>query len=139
MIHMVILLLLLSVLAIEDFRHSSIPMVELAVFYVVCIVIAIWHGNGMEFRLVGIGGLITIGCLMFSTLTGMFGKADAVIIGGICTAEGIIVGIQMFLVAITLMSFYSIVLLLRKKIRMKSEVPFVPFLFLAWMGVVACV
>lgn len=134
----VILIVILFLLSIEDIRHKSIRLWEL----IICICISISYS--CFFNLYGLKHMI-IGILFFCILlwinarTKCFGMADILVIFILNCVKGIIFSMVVFGMAITLAAVVNLFLYIRKKVQLKSTIPFIPYISICTLGAIICV
>jgi len=119
----------------QDIKKKSVSLKSIIVFSIVGAVINVAITNISLFdMLLGITvglGVILIGRLMKDGI----GAGD----GAVLSSIGILIGGKMcllvFIMAITISAAVAIVLLVFKKIKMKQELPFIPYILCAYMWV----
>lgn len=137
---MVVLLIGCFSLAISDIRYKSVSVIHILIVAAVSVLSTLIDcdmGRSMFYKM--LGGLIS-GTILFVilSLSGLMGKADGIMFIVTGCVTGFITMIQVFIVAITILSIYAAVLLISHKIQPKQEIPFLPFLFLSLLGVTLC-
>lgn len=133
----IILLICMLTMSIEDVRYKSIPVWQVGTMLLVFVIYMLYfHDFGMENVLIG----VTVGTLLLAIcrMTGWLGVGDGIVIGIICVFMGWLFAAQIFIMAITLMSLTSMILLTFKIVKIKYEMPFIPYLFVSAVGVLAC-
>jgi Flp pilus assembly protein protease CpaA len=125
------------VISIEDVRYKSVPVWQLgAMLLAFGMYMWIFRDANIENMIAGI--MIGLFLIFISRATGWIGVGDGIVIGIVCALMGWLFVTQMFIIAVTLMSLTSMLLLMFKVVKMKYEIPFVPYMFLSAMGVLAC-
>lgn len=133
-----ILLVVLFFLSIEDIRYKSIRLWEL----IICICISISYS--CFFNLYGLKHMV-ISILLFCILlwinavTKCFGIADILVIFVLNCVKGIIFSLVVFGMAITLAAVVNLFLYIRKKVQLKSTIPFIPYISICTLGAIICV
>lgn len=133
-----ILLVVLFFLSIEDIRYKSIRLWEL----IICICISISYS--CFFNLYGLKHMV-ISILLFCILlwinavTKCFGIADILVIFVLNCVKGIIFSLVVFGMAITLAAVVNFFLYIRKKVQLKSTIPFIPYISICTLGAIICV
>lgn len=138
MVFYIVLGIVLFLLSVEDIKTKRISFIKLAGF--IPIVIMQWS-FGVNLSLIQIVGgiLLGVGVILLSYVTqGKIGLAD-----GICLMFlGEILGFTdvcfIFIVALFLVVGVAVILLVLKKAKWKTELPFLPFLFLGYVSVLLC-
>lgn len=137
MIKTIILLVCMLVISIEDARCKSVPVWQLgAMLLAFGMYMWIFQDANIENMVAGI--MIGLFLIFISRATGWIGVGDGIVIGIVCAFMGWLFVTQMFIIAVTLMSLTSMLLLMFKVVKMKYEIPFIPYMFLSAMGVLAC-
>lgn len=128
-----ILFLFLLICAVWDLRHKAIPLW-------VCLgglaSTAVWQFFTREMDMAGILGGILIGIFLLAagTITkGQIGSGDGIVF----IITGIVLGMRdnfLLLSGSLMISFlFSILLIFLKKINLKTRLPFLPFVFIAYV------
>ena len=68
----------------------------------------------------------------------MLGVADSIVVGIMSWIIGIRRAVATFLLALIFISVMSGVLLALRKVKLKDTIPFLPFMFFSFVGVVLC-
>ena len=134
----VILIVILFLLSIEDIRHKSIRLWEL----IICVCISISYScffnlHGLKHMIIG----ILFFCILLWINVGIkcFGMADILVIFILNCVKGIIFSIVVFGMAITLSAVVNLFLYIRKKVQLKSTIPFIPYISICTLGAIICV
>jgi len=117
----------------KDIREKSVSLKSIIIFSLVGVVINIGLANISLFNMfmgIAVGlGVILIGKLMKDGI----GIGD----GAVLSSIGILIGGKMclliFIMAITISAAVVIVLLVLKKVKLKQELPFVPYILCAYV------
>ncbi|HHU72480.1 MAG TPA: hypothetical protein GXZ21_10700 [Clostridiales bacterium] len=81
-----------------------------------------------------LGSLVGVGVILISLITkGKIGMGDGVILCITGISLGLWNNFEMFLIALSLSSIVSIILLATKRADRKKAIPFVPFIFIAFV------
>lgn len=133
-----ILIVVLFLLSIEDIRYKSIRLWEL----IICIGIAVGYScysdlYGLKYIVISI--LIFCVLLWVNTVIKCFGIADILVIFILNCVKGIAFSIIVFGMAITLAAVVNIFLYIRKKVQLKSTIPFIPYIGICTLGAIICV
>ena len=119
----------------KDIREKSVSLKSIIIFSLVGVVINIGLANISLFNMflgIAVGlGVILIGKLMKDGI----GIGD----GAVLSSIGILIGGKMclliFIMAITISAAVVIVLLVLKKVKLKQELPFVPYILCAYIWI----
>ncbi len=133
-----ILMVVLFLLSIEDIRHKSVRLWEL----IICIGIAVSYScfSGLYgLKYIVISTLIFCVLLWVNAVTKCFGIADILIIFILNCIKGIGFSILVFGMAITLAAVVNIFLYIKKKVQLKSTIPFIPYIGICTLGAIICV
>ena len=128
--------ILLLICAVTDLKTKEISMRILLIFGALGIVIYILESqNSVVEEIVGI--LVGIGVLIICRLTrGEIGAGD----GFLIIVTGIFLGgmknIELLMGGFLLAALWALILVIFRKVNWKKELPFVPFLFLSFIGMV---
>ncbi len=71
--------------------------------------------------------------------TKCFGMADILVIFILNCVKGIIFSMVVFGMAITLAAVVNLFLYIRKKVQLKSTIPFIPYISICTLGAIICV
>lgn len=123
----------LSYQTFEDIRKKSVSLISIFIFSIISAVINVCLTNTSLLNmflgvLVGLG-VILIGRLMKDGI----GIGD----GAVLSSIGILIGgeicLLVFIIAITISAVIGTVLLILKKVKMKQELPFIPYILCAYV------
>lgn len=118
----------------QDWKEKEISVVLLAAGGIILPVV-FWLAGGVSPMSRMEGLLLGLGLLLLGRVTkGQIGTGDGIIlcITGLCL--GLKGGLNLLLWGLILAAMASLILLLFKKAGRKDTIPFIPFLFLAYMG-----
>ena len=125
----IVIIIGLGILAVIDIKNKKIPVYLIGSFAIICFLLRWTQGISLlEFILGILPGIIL---LLLAIWSGeKIGIGDGLVVGVLGMAYTIeivisILGISFFLIAIC-----SIGLLIAKKVNRKTELPFLPYLFL---------
>ena len=68
----------------------------------------------------------------------MLGMADMIILGVLSFLAGIQKAVGVLLMALFLVSISAAILLVLKRVKAKDRIAFIPYMFLAYLGVILC-
>lgn len=129
----VIVLCYLAYQALEDIKNKSVSLKSIIIFSFASAVTSICISKLSLLNMlcgVAVGiGVVLIGKLMKDGI----GSGD----GAVLSSIGLLIGGKMclliFIIAITISAGVAIVLLVFKKVKMKQELPFIPYLLCAYV------
>lgn len=128
----------LLILSWDDIKSKTITIIKLGMFIPILVMQVFIGFTCSWIQIVG-GILLGIGIIFLSYITqGKIGLADGVCITFLGAILGFIKVFMLVIVALFLVAGISIFLLALKKAKLKTELPFLPFLFLGYIGVLLC-
>lgn len=131
-----ILFMYLLLLSIYDFREKKVPCLLLEAGGAVIILWAgaecLWKNReGMDI----IRGMIPGGgLLMTAVFTGKAGRADGIVLVLIGILEGFRSSMFLLCGSLFLMAVCSVILLLLRKVKINTRIPYLPFVCIAYLG-----
>ncbi len=116
-------------LSVFDLKDKSIPMYLIIVGIVLGIIGMVWLAMNRQFGMENMKGLIP-GLLLIGigAATKKVGLADGIILSIVGVFEGYRQTVLLFAASIGIMSLFAIVLLIIKKVKKDTKLPFLPFL-----------
>lgn len=131
----VFVVIYLSYQTFEDIRKKSVSLISVFIFSLLGAVMNVCFTNTSPLNMflgVTVGlGVILIGKLMKDGI----GIGD----GAVLSSIGILIGGKMcllvFIIAITISAVIGIILLIFKRVKMKQELPFIPYILCAYVWV----
>lgn len=132
----------LLVMGIIDIKKKAVPLALLIIFSVMSILLklvsAIRDRQQIEtgyFIFILIYAMVTI----FVSVWGqMLGMADMIILRVLSFLAGIQKAVGVLLMALFLVSISAVILLVLKRVKAKDRIAFIPYMFLAYLGVILC-
>lgn len=132
----------LLVMGIIDIKKKAVPLALLIIFLVMSILLklvsAIRDRQQIEtgyFIFILIYAMVTI----FVSVWGqMLGMADMIILWVLSFLAGIQKAVGVLLMALFLVSISAAILLVLKRVKAKDRIAFIPYMFLAYLGVILC-
>jgi leader peptidase (prepilin peptidase)/N-methyltransferase len=130
----------LLILSYEDIRLKTVPLWQLAGLGVFCVINEIIRKTLPEFTADSClaGAFIGAAILLFSILTDMIGKGDGIVFVCLGVAFGGMELIRIVLLSLGLICIAALILIIFKKVKKKTRLAFMPYIFLAVLGVVLC-
>lgn len=124
---------LLAVVTVQDIRWKKISVgIVLAAGVLLCICIPFSSGLYVIDRLLGLA--LGIGLVLLSLATGgKIGIGDGLVLAVTGIGLGFWNNIELFAIALTMAAVFSIGLLVLRKANRKKAIPFMPFLFGAYL------
>lgn len=117
----------------QDFKEKKISIAILAAGSCLSVIFLAAGGISVTSRLLGLmTGLLLL--LLSKLLKGQIGLGDGIVIciTGLCL--GFRDNLSLLVFSLTIAAFISLVLLLFKKAGKKDTIPFIPFIFLSYLG-----
>lgn len=128
----VILLILLLICAVEDFKRKEVTVTYILLFGVVGVVLHLFYPNCSVYSMLW-GLLLGIGVMVVSFLShGSIGMGDGILLAVTGVYLGGYENLELFLMGLFLAAIWSLVLLVRKKKKRKERIAFIPFLLAAY-------
>ena len=126
----------LLVMGIIDIKKKAVPLALMSIL--LKLVSAIRDRQQIEtvyFIFILIYAMVTI----FVSVWGqMLGMADMIILGVLSFLAGIQKAVGVLLMALFLVSISAAILLVLKRVKAKDRIAFIPYMFLAYLGVILC-
>lgn len=127
--------LVLIVAAIVDGRHKHVPIIWMAVLFVLAIV-SVCIGGKYQYLSYWLGIVPGILLILTSLLTrGQIGMADGIVLMALGLYLGWFAIISLLFVALLLAAVWCIVLLIGRRAGRRTAIAFVPFICIAYGGV----
>lgn len=129
----ILMILWLFLCGWQDFKEKKISIAILAAGSSLSVIFLAAGGISVTSRLLGlVTGLLLL--LLSKLLKGQIGFGDGIVIciTGLCL--GFRDNLGLLVLSLTIAAFISLVLLLFKKAGKKDTIPFIPFIFLSYLG-----
>lgn len=128
----VVLLILLMICAIEDFKRKEVTVTYILLFGIAGVLLHLFYPNCSIYSILW-GLLLGISVMAVSLLSrGSIGMGDGILLA----VTGIYLGgyenLELFLVGLFLAGIWSLGLLVLKKKKRKEQIAFIPFLLVAY-------
>jgi Flp pilus assembly protein protease CpaA len=130
----------LLILSYEDIKLKTVPVWQLAGLGIFCVINELLRKTLPEFTADGClaGAFIGAAILLFSILTDMIGKGDGIAFLCLGVAFGGTELIKIVLLSLGLICVAAVILIIFKRVHKKTRLAFMPYIFLAVLGVVLC-
>lgn len=126
-----ILLLLLGLLSIWDIQEMKIPVIVVYIFTFFCVIMILVNPYCKVANNVITGGLFSILIfLAYKISRGKIGLGDVKVMCGLAFAFGYPMVFNIIFASLLLSILFGSILIITKKAKIKTEIPFLPFLFL---------
>jgi leader peptidase (prepilin peptidase)/N-methyltransferase len=121
-------------------KFKTVPIWQLVGLGAFCLINEIVRQTMTEGTFKGSLFGVAIGAvlLLFSILTDMIGKGDGIVFLCLGVGFGGVKLIKIVLLSLSLICVASLVLIILKKVQKKTRLPFMPYIFLAVLGVSVC-
>lgn len=138
----IVVLIYLLILGLIDIRKKAVPLYMLLGLIVIALFIRILrfleYGQEWDITDVIISAVFLLMLLLVSVVKGMLGMADVMVAVVLITINGPILAIQTFVAALTMAGCVAVIMLVMKRVNTKTNIAFLPFVFLSYLGVVVC-
>ena len=132
----------LLVMGIIDIKKKAVPLALLIIFSVMSILLklvsAIRDRQQIETGYFIFILIYAMGTIFVSVWGQMLGMADMIILGVLSFLAGIQKAVGVVLMALFLVSISAAILLVLKRVKAKDRIAFIPYMFLAYLGVILC-
>lgn len=130
------LLLLLAICSYTDIRTRELSIKTMLIFGCIGVFLLLREASVTGFY-IPTGMFVGIGVFVISRVSkGAIGEGDAILL----TVTGVILSVREMIILITIASFlagmFGVLLMICKRADRKKELPFVPFLFISYIGMV---
>lgn len=128
----VVLLILLSICAVEDLKQKEVTVTYILLFGIIGVFVHLFYPGCSVYSML-CGLLLGIAVMAMSVLThGEIGLGDGILL----TVTGVYLGgyqnLELFLIGICLAGVWSLGVILLKKKKRKDKIAFMPFLLMAY-------
>lgn len=138
----IVVLTYLLILGLIDIRKKAVPLYMLLGLIVIALFIHILrflkYGWGWNIIDVIVSVVFILMLLLAGVAKKMLGMADVVVAFILIIINGPIIAIQTFVTALTMAGCVSVIMLVMKRVNTKTNIAFLPFVFLSYMGVIVC-
>ena len=143
MIEKLLVLFFLIILSFQDIKRKSVSLILLIAMYIAGSVFCVFRFKSeagiYDYQELILALIVVLILTVFSAFFKMIGMGDVLVVGLILMFFGGYHAICIFLVALFLASVFSSALLIAGKIKPKEKIPFIPFMFIAFTGVIFCI
>lgn len=131
----IIIGLLLFISTIKDIKSKSISLL-LVIISCVCLILIMPFNNVITIKSAILGTLVGFFIILVSKLTkGQIGIGDGIILLATGLGLGVWDNIALLLFALFLSAICCFILLALRLVNLKMKIPFIPFLFISYIGV----
>lgn len=131
----IIIGLLLFISTIKDIKSKSISL-PLVIISCVCLILIMPFNNVITIKSAILGTLVGFFIILVSKLTkGQIGMGDGIILLATGLGLGVWDNIALLLFALFLSAICCFILLALRLVNLKMKIPFIPFLFISYIGV----
>lgn len=131
----IIIGLLLFISTIKDIKSKSISL-PLVIISCVCLILIMPFNNVITIKSAILGTLVGFFIILVSKLTkGQIGIGDGIILLATGLGLGVWDNIALLLFALFLSAICCFILLALRLVNLKMKIPFIPFLFISYIGV----
>lgn len=132
-VEQIFVLAFLGINSWKDIRKREVSLLATGIFAVIGIINALWHGT-ICWEWIGAVGLGTALIALSVVSKGAVGMGDGLVLAALGTVLtfGELLGV--FMMGLLCCSVWGIILLILPSTGKKTEIPFVPFLLLGYIG-----
>lgn len=136
------LVICLFILSYKDIRSRTVPVIWLILMGAAIPVVYVCDykadGGIIQYSHIVISIIIAMIFIFLSVFTSMLGEADGIIIGYVCLLADVYIAVFTVLISFVMLAVSGGIGVLVKKIGIKTAVPYIPFLLLAYMLTLFC-
>lgn len=127
--------MLLVVLSVEDIRYKAVPVWQVVILGVIALAGSgiLVYKKALTFNEMAMGLIPGILMVIIALITGCFGVADGIVLAFIGTFMGVLKTLVILGGAFFIMSLFSVIGLALGKIKLKYQMPFIPFMLVAFI------
>ncbi len=142
MFKIVYLVICLVIFSYKDIRNRELPVWWLIITGALIPVMYVcdyqYSGEGIDYKKIVISIIAAVMFILLSVFTSMIGEADGIIIGYVCLLSDVYMAFFAVMVSFVMLAVSGGALVLLKKINIKTAVPYIPYLFMAYMLTLVC-
>ena len=131
------LMMCLILLSYKDIKSRVVPVIRLILIGAGIQVIYVYdymiNGNVPDYIRLIIAAVIMALLVVVSLFTSLIGEADGIIIGYVCFLMDVYAAVTAVLISFVLLAVTGGMLMAFKKIKLKTAVPYIPFLLVAYI------
>lgn len=131
------LMMCLILLSYKDIKSRLVPVIWLILIGAGIPVIYVYdymiNGNVPDYIRLIIAAVIMALLVVVSLFTSLIGEADGIIIGYVCFLMDVYAAVTVVLISFVLLAVTGGMLMAFKKIKLKTAVPYIPFLLVAYI------
>ena len=136
----------LCMLSIQDIKRKAVDLRILAVMFFIAIAVKIYMciaGESCDIKPVLIAMIIGAAMVITAHFTHMIGIGDGVVMALMCFMVGVKIAVAMLLAALFLVAIAALFMIITDKVKCSSgrinrAIPLIPFMLVAYMGVLFC-
>ena len=136
------LVICLIIFSYKDIKSRELPiwwlMITGALIPVMYMCDYQYLGEVIDYKKIVISIIAAIMFILLSVFTSMIGEADGIIIGYVCLLSDIYVAFFSLFISFVMLAVSGGVLVAIKKINIKTALPYIPYLFVAYMLTLVC-
>lgn len=131
----IILFLWLLICSIQDIMKQEISLIIILVGFILLFTISIIHGKLLIWDRIGGLALGVILLLLNKVTRGQIGIGDGLILCITGISLGFYINSLLLIYGLLCASIFSIIYMFVKKVSRKKTIPFIPFIFIVFLGV----
>ena len=136
----------LCVLSVQDIKRKAVDLRILAVMFFIAIAVKIYiciAGESCDIKPMLIAMIIGAAMVITAHFTHMIGIGDGIVMALICFIVGVQMAVAMLLAALFLVALVAMFMIITDKVkcsngRINREITLIPFMLVAYMGVLFC-
>ena len=143
MFKIIYLIICLAILSYKDIRSRTVPVMWLILMGAVIPVMYVCDykagGEIIQYSLIVLSIIIAIIFILLSVFTPLIGEADGIIIGYVCLLSDVYIAVFTVLISFIMLAVSGGIWVAAKKMKIKTAVPYIPFLLSAYMLTLFCI
>lgn len=143
MFKIIYLIICLAILSYKDIRSRTVPVTWLILMGAVIPVMYVCDykagGEIIQYSQIVLSIIIAIIFILLSVFTPLIGEADGIIIGYVCLLSDVYIAVFTVLISFIMLAVSGGICVAAKKMKIKTAVPYIPFLLSAYMLTLFCI
>ena len=143
MFKIIYLIICLAILSYKDIRSRTVPVMWLILMGAVIPVMYVCDdkagGEIIQYSQIVLSIIIAIIFILLSVFTPLIGEADGIIIGYVCLLLDVYIAVFTVLISFIMLAVSGGIWVATKKMKIKTAVPYIPFLLSAYMLTLFCI